>query len=123
MKDELASHNLRGLELIADLYILGGILVFGVGVALFVLGSLTALLLAGFGIIMIATGYYLDDLRRLAWIAVIITNFIALTTTAYSAFILHTQIYDPTFIINVAISILCIGYLLRPQVRNLFFEK
>jgi uncharacterized integral membrane protein len=121
LKAETSSHDLRGLSIIADLYILGGVAVAGSGLLFFILGSVYAVMPIGFGVIMIAIGYYLDDLHRLSWWAVVISNLVALVLTSYSAIFLHTVAYDITFIINVALSVLCIGYLMRSNVRKLFF--
>ena len=123
LKAEMSSHDLRGLSIIADLYILVGAVMAVTSFFLIPVGGFYSLLLIGAGVIMMAIGHYLDDLHRFSWWLVVISNFVSLAMTSYSAIFLHTPIYDVSFFINVALSILCLGYLLRSNVRKLFFEK
>ncbi len=123
LKAETTLHNLRGLSLIADLYIIGGALMAGLSLFLIVFGSFYALILVAAGFILIAIGYYLDDLHRFSWWAVVLSNAISLVTTSYSAIVLQIVIFDVIFVINTLLSALCLGYLLRASVRNLFFEN
>jgi hypothetical protein len=124
LKAEMSSHNLRGLSIIADLYILAGAVIAVSSFFLIAIGSFySLLLLIGAGVIMIAIGHYLDNLNRFSWWLVVISNFVSLAMTSYSAIFIQMPIYDVSFFINVAVSVLCVGYLTRSNVRKLFFEK
>jgi hypothetical protein len=123
MKEAMRSHNLRGLSLIADLYLLGGALMIGSSLFLVVLGSILVLIPIGAGVIMIAIGHYLDDLHKFSWWAVIISNFCTLAITSTSVIFFHASIYDIAFVINVVLSFTCVAYLMKRDVRNLFFQK
>ena len=123
MKAEMSSHDLRGISIIADLYILVGAVMATASFFLIPVWGFYSLLLIGAGVIMMAIGHYLDDLHRFSWWLVVISNFVSLVTTSYSAIFLQTPIYDVSFFINVVLSVLCLGYLLKPSVRNLFFAN
>ncbi len=130
MKESMSAHDLKGLKLIADLCIIEGILLVGSGVVLLVLGSLSAIFPVVAGILMMAMGYYLDDLRKIAWWGVIITNSLSLVGllvgTLFSNIINQLPIGQTDFatlVINIPLSVLVIGYLLRSKVRSLFFEE
>jgi hypothetical protein len=124
LKAETSSHDLRGLSIIADLYILAGAVIAVSSFFLIAIGSFySLLLLIGAGVIMIAIGHYLDNLNRFSWWLVVISNFVSLAMTSYSAIFIQMPIYDVSFFINVAVSVLCVGYLTRSNVRKLFFEK
>jgi len=130
MEEAMSSHSLRGLHLIADLCILEGILLFGSGVAILALGSLFAFILIVAGIVMIALGYYLDNLRRIAWWAVVITNIVSLASVLTGILFNNIFLNNPlgttdyvSLIINLILSCLIVGYLFRKSVRTLFFEE
>ena len=74
MQEALASHDLRGLRLIADLCILQGIIHIGTSILVLMAGFLMAIIILGAGIILIAMGYYLDKLHPVAWWVVVISK-------------------------------------------------
>ncbi len=130
MKEATSSHDLKGLKLIADLCIIEGILLVGFGVVFLVFGSLSAIFPVVAGILMMAMGYYLDDLRKIAWWGVIIINSLSLVGLLVGALFYNIinqlpigQTDFATLVINIPVSVLVIGYLQRSKVRSLFFEE
>jgi uncharacterized membrane protein (DUF2068 family) len=121
LKEALSPHNLRGLSLIADFYIIGGAAVMGVSLLLLFTGYSVALVALGYGVIIIAVGHYLDDLHPAAWWFAVITNIVPLGFFLNDFLVNNNPTMGITFIINLALAILVIGYLLRPKVRNHFF--
>ncbi|MHA2057997.1 MAG: hypothetical protein ACW979_10240 [Candidatus Thorarchaeota archaeon] len=117
----MSSHDLRGLSLIADFYMIGGAAVIGVSLLLLFTGYFVALIAIGFGIIIITVGHYLDDLHPASWWFAIITNMVPLPFLLYNFVVYNNPTIGITFIINLALAILVMGYLLRPKVRNHFF--
>lgn len=126
----MSSHDLRGLSLISDLCMLEGVLLIIPGVFLLVLGSLYTIIPILVGAFMIVVGYYLDNLRKFAWWAVIIVNSLLLANVLLGVIYTGIIIGEPlgltnyvTFIINVVLGSVVIGYLIKRNVRNLFFEE
>lgn len=125
----MSSHSHKGLNLIADLCIIEGVVLTGSGALLLVFGFIFALILLIAGIVMVAMGYYLDDLRKFAWWVVIIINSLSLAGTFIGTALNSNMFHTPlglsdfvTFVINILLSFLIVGYLLRSNVRKLFFE-
>ncbi|MFW9963267.1 MAG: hypothetical protein ACFFCX_06880 [Candidatus Sifarchaeia archaeon] len=130
MNEAMSSHDLRGLSLISDLCMLEGVLLIIPGVFLLVLGSLYTIIPILVGAFMIVVGYYLDNLRKFAWWAVIIVNSLLLANVLLGVIYTGIIIGEPlgltnyvTFIINVVLGSVVIGYLIKRNVRNLFFEE
>ncbi|MFX1605536.1 MAG: hypothetical protein ACFFDD_06475 [Promethearchaeota archaeon] len=123
MKEALSSHDFRGLSLIADFYMIAGAAVIGVSLLLLFTGALTALIAIGYGVIIVTVGYYLDDLHPVAWWFAVITNFAPLVFFLYDFFVTDNPTTGFAIILNLALSILIVGYLVRPKVRSLFFEN
>jgi hypothetical protein len=130
MREAMSAHDLRGLSLIADLCILEGVLVFITGVLVLVSGFLIATIPIITGVSLIAVGHYLNDLRKFAWWAIVIMNSLILANILLGSIFTGIVIGLPfgltnsvTFIINVVLSTLVIGYLLKSNVRNLFFQE
>ncbi|MHA3962420.1 MAG: hypothetical protein AM325_002665 [Candidatus Thorarchaeota archaeon SMTZ1-45] len=129
MREAMSSHSHKGLNLIADLCIIEGVVLTGSGALLLVFGFIFALILLIAGIVMVAMGYYLDDLRKFAWWVVIIINSLSLAGTFIGTALNSNMFHTPlglsdfvTFVINILLSFLIVGYLLRSNVRKLFFE-
>lgn len=123
LKEAMSSHDLRGLSLIADFYMIGGTAIIGVGLLFLFTGIFAAIIAVGYGVLIVAVGYYLDDLHPAAWWFAIITNFAPLPLFLYDFFVASNPTTGFAVILNLALSILIVGYLVRPKVRNLFFEK
>jgi uncharacterized membrane protein (DUF2068 family) len=123
MKEAMSSHDLRGLSLIADFYMISGAAVMGVSLLLLFTGYFVALIAIGYGVIIIAVGHYLDDLHPAAWWFAVITNIVPLTFLLNDFLVNNNLTMGITFIINLALAILVTGYLLRPKVRNHFFVE
>jgi hypothetical protein len=121
LKEATSSHNLRGLSLISDFYMIGGAAVIGVSLLLLFTGSFAAIIAIGFGLIVVAVGHYLYDLHPAAWWFAIITNIVPLAFFLYDFIVTNNPTIGFTFIVNLALSILVVGYLLKPKVRNHFF--
>jgi len=129
LREAMSSHSHKGLNLIADLCIIEGVVLTGSGALLLVFGFIFALILLIAGIVMVAMGYYLDDLRKFAWWVVIIINSLSLAGTFIGTALNSNMFHTPlglsdfvTFVINILLSFLIVGYLLRSNVRKLFFE-
>ena len=123
MKEATSAHDLKGLSVIGDLYILMGL---EVGIAgIFFLWSLNliGLVFLGFGFFLAAIGYYLDDLRPWTWWGAFLGNLgaggtIGFTIAGSPLVITVSLIY---IVAQAALTFgICI-YLLRPSVRSLFF--
>ena len=130
MREAMSAHDLRGLSLIADLCMLEGVLVFGPGILLLVFGSLSAIIPIIAGVFLIAVGYYLNDLHKFAWWAIVIINSLFLANSVLGSIFTGIVIGIPfglinaiTVIINIVLSTLVIGYLMKGNVRSLFFEE
>jgi len=108
---------------------LQGAILAGFSILLLLLGAIFAILPLGAGVAVIAVGYYLDNLYPLAWWVVIIINFLTLAGILIGTF--YSTIVDQipltstdiiTFTINGILSTFVLGYLLKRDVRTLFFE-
>lgn len=102
---------------------IAGAAVIGVSLLLLFTGALTALIAIGYGVIIVTVGYYLDDLHPVAWWFAVITNFAPLVFFLYDFFVTDNPTTGFAIILNLALSILIVGYLVRPKVRSLFFEN
>ncbi len=129
MKEAMSSHNLSGLSLIASLYTIVGIILVGASVLLLILGFLNAIIMSAGGILMIAIGYYLDDLREVAWWVVVITNFLSLIGIFIGIIFTSIVAQVPLGLLEYVTSIggllffsSITYYLLQREVRNLFFD-
>ncbi|OLS29696.1 MAG: hypothetical protein ThorAB25_14810 [Candidatus Thorarchaeota archaeon AB_25] len=123
MKEAMSSHDLKGLSLISDYYMICGAAVFGVSLLLLFTGSFVALIAIGYGVIIIAVGHYLDDLHPAAWWFAVLSNLVPLASYLYNFLVNYNLTMGITFILNLALAILIIGYLLKPKVRNHFFVE
>ncbi|MGY5859624.1 MAG: hypothetical protein RTU63_09655 [Candidatus Thorarchaeota archaeon] len=125
MKEATASHNLRGLSLIGDLYILMGIGMIPGGVYFLLMMNLGGLVFLGMGLLLVSIGHYLDDLNPWAWWGAVLGNFgsggtIAFTIAGSSLQIAISLFY---YLAQAAFTIAIFVYLLRPSVRELFFPR
>ncbi len=118
MEEAMSSHSHRGLSLIADLCILEGFLLFGSSVVFLALGSLFAFIPILAGVLMIVLGYYLDNLQRIAWWAVVITNAVSLAGVLIGILFNNIFLNNPlgttdivSLIINLVLSCLIVGIL------------
>lgn len=123
LKEAMKSHNLRGLSLISDFYMICGTAVIGVSLLLLFTGALAAIISIGFGIVVVAVGHYLDDLHPAAWLFAVLTNIAPLAFFLYNFVITSNPTTGFAIILNLALSIIIVGYLLKSNVRSLFFEK
>lgn len=124
LKEATSAHNLRGLSLIGDLYILMGIGLIIAGGFLLFANFLGGLVFVGFGILLTAIGHYLDDLEPWAWWAAFLSNFgsgssIFIIISGSPLAITLSIVY---YVLGAALTIAIFVYLLRPSVRELFFE-
>ncbi len=125
MRESTSFHDLRGLSLIGDLYILMGLgLVIG---GMFFLWTLNifGLIFLGLGIFLAAIGYYLDELKPWAWWGAFLGNLgsggaVSLTIAGAPLQVAITVSY---ILLHAALTIGILIYLLRPSVRNLFFNS
>jgi hypothetical protein len=126
------SHNLKGINWIADFHILVGIIWILMSVMILFSGNASIILLIGngiilvsYGIFLIIAGFYLDILNRWAWAVIIISNLVVCALIIHSVLsdlgteliITSSTLVD---IINIAIGIIIVVYLLTPRVRSHF---
>ncbi len=123
MKDAASLHDLRGLSVISDLYILMG-LGFTIG-GIFFLWTLNwiGLVFLGLGLFLAAIGNYLDELRPWAWWAAVLGNFSAGGSLSFVMIDSALQVTTTLFYILIegSLTIGIFTYLLRPSVRERFF--
>ena len=123
MKEALAYHDLKGLSLIGDLYVLMGLgLIIGGIFSLWTL-NLIGLIFISLGFFLAAIGYYLDELKPWAWWGAFLGNLtsggvISLTIAGSPLVIAITMSF---VLLQISITVGIFIYLLRPSVRNLFF--
>ena len=125
MKEATSTHNLRGLSLIGDLYILMGMGLIVAGAFSLITSNLIGLVFAGMGILLAAIGHYLDDLEPWAWWGAILGN-IGLGSSVFiiiSGSLLAITISIVYYLLEVTLTIAIFVYLLRPSVRELFFDR
>jgi hypothetical protein len=124
MKEATSSHDLKGLRLIGDLYVLAGMGLILASILFTQSFILVVLFFMGMGIACVGIGHYLDDLRTWAWGGAIISNIILGSSMIYSISTSPFQI-GVSLVYQIAYVVFTIGiivYLLRPTVRNLFFK-
>jgi hypothetical protein len=129
-RESMSSHDLKGLSLISDLCIIEGIILTVSGVVLSLFAALYAIISIGAGLVLIVMGYYLNDLHRFAWWAVISVSFLSLVGTAIGSLYSGNTLQFPSgltslanFVVNLVLSIIIMGYLLKSNVRALFFGE
>ncbi|MFX1482506.1 MAG: hypothetical protein ACFFCP_04870 [Promethearchaeota archaeon] len=120
LKEATASHNLRGLDLISDIYMITGAAMGVAGFFLLFTISFTGLIAIGYGLLVVAVGYYLDNLRPAAWWFAVITGIVPLPFFLYYFIVAINITTGFTLILNLILAILVVGYLLKPNVRSLF---
>lgn len=109
------SNSPRGVGTIADLSILAGFVYFVVGILSLFIAVIYGIMMIGGGVILVALGFALGNLRSWAWWGTVIINLGI--CIANSPLITNTSLYN---IISMAIAIIIIVYLLSPTVRNQF---
>jgi hypothetical protein len=124
LKEATSAHNLRGLSLIGDLYFLVGLGLFVAGVFFLSGSNLIGLIFAGMGIFLTAIGHYLDELEPWAWWGAFLGNLgsggsVVYIITGSPLAITLSVVY---YLLEAALTIAIFVYLLRPSVRELFFE-
>jgi hypothetical protein len=123
MKEAMGSHNLRGLSLIGDLYILLGIGMVLMSTIFLVSMNLYGLVFTGMGVFVVSIGYYLDDLRVWAWWGALLSNVGFISFLLSIMFAGQFQV-TPTiayYSVQACLQAAMFVYLLRPSVRGLFF--
>jgi hypothetical protein len=130
LKENTSLHNLRSLSLISDLCILEGIYLLISGLVLLMYAVLFAIIPIGAGVVFIIMGHYLDDLNQFAWWTVIVTSFLSITGTAVGSLYYGNILQFPVgltslvnFVVNLVLGFLIVGYLLKSNVRALFFKE
>jgi hypothetical protein len=125
MKEATSAHNLRGLSLIGDLYILMGMGLIAAGVFFLFSSNLIGLVFAGMGILLTAIGHYLDDLEPWAWWGAFLGNIGSGSSVVIiiSGALLAITISIVYYLLEVTLTIAIFVYLLRPSVRKLFFNR
>ena len=125
MKAATSSHELRGISFIGDLYILMGMGLIFAGIIYIFTINLMGLLIIGFGLMLGAIGHYLDDLKPWAWWGAFLGNLGTGSSMFHiiSATPLELAISSVYYLGGAALTIGIFVYLLRPSVRELFFEK
>jgi hypothetical protein len=129
-RESMSSHDLKGLSLISDLCIIEGIILTVSGVVLLLFAALYAIISIGAGLVLIVMGYYLNDLHQFAWWAVISMSFLSLAGTAIGSLYSGNTLQFPSgltsivnFVVNLILSVIIVGYLLKSNVRALFFGE
>jgi len=123
VKEANSTHDLKGLSLIGDLYILMGLEVGIAGIFFLLFLNLIGLVFLGFGFFLAAIGYYLDELEPWAWWGAFLGNLGAGGTIGFTL-VGSPLVIAVTLIYIIAQAALTFGiciYLLRPSVRSLFF--
>jgi hypothetical protein len=124
LKEAISAHNLRGISLIGDLYILMGMGLIIAGGFLLVANFIGGFVFVGLGILLAAIGHYLDDLEPWAWWGAILGNL----SSGSSVFIiisgspLTIALSVVYYLLGAALTIAISIFLLRPSVRELFFK-
>ncbi len=123
MIEATSSHDLKGLRLIGDLYVLIGMGLILASILFTQSFILVVLFFMSMGIACVGIGHYLDDLKPWAWGGAVITNIVLACSMIYTISTSSLQI-GISMVYQIAYVIFSIGivvYLLRPTVRNLFF--
>ena len=125
LKEATSAHNLRGLSLIGDLYILMGMGLFAAGVFFLFASILSGVIFMGMGVLLVGIGHYLDDLEPWAWWGAFLMNFGSGGSIFYiiSGSPLQIAISLVYYLANTSLIIAIFVYLLRPSVRELFFSE
>ena len=124
MKAATSAHDLRGISYIGDLYILIGMGLIFAGILFLFTINLMGLLFIGWGLLVGSIGHYLDDLKPWAWWGAFLGNLgsggsIFLIISGTPLEITISLIY---YLGSAALTIAIFVYLLRPSVRELFFN-
>lgn len=123
MREATSAHDMKGLSLIGDLYILMGLGMSIAGIAFLWILNLGGLVFLGLGLFLAAIGYYLDDLKPWAWWGAFLGNLGAGGSVSFAIVgsLLHISLTLLYLLSEAALTLgICI-YLLRPSIRNLFF--
>ena len=125
MKAATSAHDLKGISFIGDLYVLIGIGLILTGILFLFILNLSGLLFIGLGLFVGAIGHYLDDLEPWAWWGAFLGNFGSAGGIIYviAGSPLEITIRLVYFLSGAALTIAIFIYLLRPSVRDLFFQK
>ncbi|MFW9844926.1 MAG: hypothetical protein ACFFEV_10145 [Candidatus Thorarchaeota archaeon] len=125
MREATSSHNLRGLSLICDLHFLFGLGLIVAGVFFLFGGNLVGLIFAGIGVLLTAIGHYLDELEPWAWWGALLGNLGLGGSVFYiiSGTPLEIAISVVFYLLQALWGIAILVYLLRPSVRELFFNR
>ena len=107
------SNSPRGVGIVANLFILAGIAYFVLGIFSLFFAVIYGILMIGGGVLFIAFGFALADLRRWAWWGSIIINIGICIVN--SPLITTLSLYS---VIGMAIAIIVIIYLISPNIRH-----
>jgi peptidoglycan/LPS O-acetylase OafA/YrhL len=125
LKESTSAHDLKGLHLIADLYVLIGIVMIFMSLFLLLSMNLYGLLFTAMGIFVIGIGHYLDDLKVWAWWGALLGN-VGCISLLFSIIVVGpfqdttTTVYS---FVQACLQAAMFVYLLKPSVRGLFFVR
>ena len=122
MKGIGSSDSPRGVGMIATLEILIGMGCSALGLLVLFFDIVNGLLLLGYGVVLIALGWALDALHSWAWWGNVMTNAVLLIGILIIVLMDIPSASSVLFsnIVNIALEIAIIVYLLTPSVRRQF---
>ena len=125
MKESTSAHDLKGLSLIGDLYILIGIGMIIMSIFFLLSMNLYGLVFIGMGLFVISIGHYLDDLKVWAWWGALLGNvgFISLLFSIIVAGPFQVTITTVYYFVQACLQAAMFVYLLKPSIRSLFFVR
>ena len=125
MKESTSAHDLKGLSLIGDLYILIGIGMIIMSIFFLLSMNLSGLVFTGMGLFVIGIGHYLDDLKVWAWWGALLGNvgFISLLFSIIVAGPFQVTITTVYYFVQACLQAAMFVYLLKPSIRSLFFVR
>jgi hypothetical protein len=123
LKESTSAHDLKGLSLIGDLYILLGIVMILMSIFFLLSMNLYGLVFTGMGLFVIGIGHYLDDLKGWAWWGALLGNVgsISLLFSIIIAGPFQVTLTTVYYFVQACLQAAMFVYLLRPSVRGLFF--
>jgi hypothetical protein len=123
LKESTSAHDLKGLSLIGDLYILLGIAMILMSISFLLSMNLSGLVFTGMGLFIIGIGHYLDDLKGWAWWGALLGNVGFISFLLSIMFAGQFQVTPTTayYSVQACLQAAMFVYLLQPSVRGLFF--
>jgi len=125
LKESTSAHDLKGLSLIGDLYVLLGIVMILMSIFFLLSMNLYGLVFIGMGLFVISIGHYLDDLKVWAWWGALLGNvgFISLPFFIIVTGPFQVTITTVYYFVQACLQAAMFVYLLRPGVRGFFFVR